>query len=131
MFLILALLLFAPAVQQTADSPKPVYSTCNLSEPVKFRVSGGIIAGSRIDSTTIAYPEKAKSLNVEGTVRLGAVIGPEGNVCELTVISGPKELIEASVEVAKQFRYKPFALNGKAVPVSTTIDLKFVLERKK
>jgi hypothetical protein len=57
------------------------------------------------------------------------VVGTDGAIKELEVVSGPKDLIEVSVEAVKQWRYRVTKLNGVPVEVLTTIDIVFTLFR--
>ncbi len=57
-----------------------------------------------------------------------AVIGKDGIIRDLSVVSGPPELTSAALDAVKQWRYKPYLLNGEVVEVETTINVNFVLE---
>jgi len=93
----------------------------------RVRVSSGVIAGQRIDSTRPMYPPLAKSARIQGTVRLAATISKQGVIENLRVLSGHPMLIQAAMDAAKQFRYRPYILNGEPVEVETTIDVNFTL----
>jgi outer membrane biosynthesis protein TonB len=58
---------------------------------------------------------------------LAAVIGKDGGVKDLRVISGPRELVDASIGAVQQWRYKPFLLMGDPVEVDTNITVNFTL----
>lgn len=73
------------------------------------------------------YPSEAREKHIQGLVRIRAVINSQGIPDRLQVLKGPPELIPASLEAVKQWRYKPYELNGKAVSVETSIEIKFVL----
>jgi protein TonB len=73
------------------------------------------------------YPKKARKKHVEGVVRLHAIIGKDGAVRELAVISGDPLLTDAALKAVRQWRYMPTLLNGEPVEVDTTIDVNFVL----
>jgi len=70
-----------------------------------------------------AYPESARQNHIEGTVVLRTVIDKDGNIRELTPLSGPKELIGA----VEQWRYKLYTLNDRPVEVETRITVNFRL----
>jgi len=76
---------------------------------------------------TPAYPVIARSMGLGGEVVLEAVISTEGRVEKLHVISGHPLLQQAAIEAVKDWRYKPYLLNGKAVEVDTTITIRFSL----
>ena len=71
------------------------------------------------------YPEDAKKAQIQGKVQLEAVIGKTGEVEQLKVISGPKELQRSALDAVRQWTYKPFLLNGAPVEVKTTIDVTY------
>jgi len=77
-----------------------------------------------------AYPALARQTRIQGTVRLHAIIGTDGHVEELEVISGHPLLVQAAMEAARKWRYAPTTWNGQPVEVDTTIDVIFFLEEK-
>jgi len=74
------------------------------------------------------YPEVAKRAGIQGKVVLQAVIGKDGVVQYLKALEGHPLLISAALSAAKDWKYKPYRLNGKAVAVETTITVNFTLE---
>lgn len=64
---------------------------------------------------------------IQGTVQLHVVIGIEGNVKQVDVLSGPPELTAAATDAVKQWRYQPTLLNGDPVEVDTTVSISFAL----
>ena len=91
------------------------------------RVAGGVMARKLISKVVPVYPEAARSAGVEGTVVLHAMIGKDGGVKELTVVSGPAVLQASAVDAARQWVYKPYLLNGEAARVETTISVVYRL----
>jgi protein TonB len=75
------------------------------------------------------YPEQAKKDRVEGKVVLAAVIGKDGTVENLRVVSGPSPLQPSALDAVRQWRYKPYLLNGEPVEVDTTIRVVYTLEK--
>lgn len=73
------------------------------------------------------YPAIAKIARVSGTVELRAIIGRDGSVSSIEVLSGNPLLARAAVEAARQWRYRPTILDGEAVEVETRITVNFVL----
>ncbi|MBI1750174.1 MAG: TonB family protein [Acidobacteria bacterium] len=73
------------------------------------------------------YPPLAKQRYIEGLVRLEVYVSREGAVEDIKVLSGNMLLVPAAVEAVKQWRYTPVAVDGKPVPVVTTIDIEFRL----
>jgi len=60
-------------------------------------------------------------------VQLEATISKDGNVTNLKVVSGHPILARAAVEAVKQWKYKPYLLNGSAVEIDTQIAVNFKL----
>ncbi len=73
------------------------------------------------------YPPLARIARVQGTVRLKAVIGKDGEIEEVKVIEGRPLLVNAVMDAVKQWRYQPTLRNGKPVKVVTEIDINFSL----
>lgn len=93
----------------------------------RVRVSEGVSKALVIKKVPPTYPQEARDQRVEGTVVMKAEISTEGDVTELTVVSGPGLLAPAAVEAAKQWKYRPYLLNGEPVAVETQITLSFQL----
>lgn len=91
------------------------------------RISGGVMAGQILQKTTPVYPPIARAAHVGGTVVLHAIIGKDGSIQNLSVISGPPMLVGAATDAVKQWRYKPYLLNGDPTEVDTTITVNFNL----
>jgi TonB family protein len=92
-----------------------------------IRVSGGVIAGQIVSKVNPVYPQEAKEQGIQGAVVLHAIIGADGTVQELVVISGPPELQKSAIEAVKQWVYKPYLLNGDPQEVDTTITVNYSL----
>jgi protein TonB len=75
------------------------------------------------------YPAAARLMHIAGPVRLRAVIGKDGGVTELEVLSGNPILVQAAVDAVREWRYRPTRLNEEAVEVETYITVNFVLHQ--
>ena len=73
------------------------------------------------------YPALARQARVQGTVVLRAVISREGAIENLQVLSGHPLLVKSAMEAVRQWRYRPYVLNGEAVEVETQVTVNFVL----
>jgi len=93
----------------------------------KVRVSAGVVEGLLIHQVIPQYPPLAREARIQGTVVLRAVIGKDGTVLSLHVLSGHFMLIQAATAAVRQWRYKPYYLNGEAVEVESQINIDFVL----
>ena len=75
------------------------------------------------------YPPLAKQARIQGVVRFNAVIGKDGTIQNLKVVSGHPLLVPAALEAVKQWVYQPTLLNGEPVEVVTQIDVNFTLSQ--
>jgi len=91
-----------------------------------FRTSR-ILEGSLIRRVQPVYPPLAKSWRVQGAVVLTALIGKEGTIENLRLISGHPMLVPAAIAAVSQWRYKPYILNGEVIEVETQITVNFIL----
>jgi len=106
---------------KTAMVPKLAAPTI----PKRIRVSQGVIKGMLLQKVEPKYPMIAKSARVQGTVELSAVISKTGEIQNLQVVSGHPVLVPAAIEAVKQWRYRPFLLNGEPIEVESTIIVTF------
>ena len=90
-------------------------------------VGGNVQAAKLIYQPKPLYPTLARAARVSGVVRFTAIIGREGAIENLTLISGPALLVVAAQDAVKQWRYKPTLLNNEPVEVVTQIDVIFTL----
>lgn len=73
------------------------------------------------------YPVRARMEGIQGSVLLRAIIGENGNVCNLRVVSGDPLLAASAMAAVRQWQYKPYMINGQPVNVDTTITVTFHL----
>jgi protein TonB len=71
------------------------------------------------------YPPIAKQAHVQGAVVLHAIIGKDGRIKNLSVISGNAMLTQAAVDAVQNWKYKPYLLNGEPTEVDTTVTVNF------
>ena len=90
-------------------------------------VAGGVMAGMQQQVIPPLYPAEAKADKKEGTVILHAIIGKDGSIKDLRVISGPEMFRDSAVRAVQQWKYKPYRLMGQPVDVDTTITVNFRL----
>jgi len=74
-----------------------------------------------------AYPPLARAARIQGPVVLQAVISKSGTIENLQVLSGHPMLVRAALDAVRQWRYRPYFLNGEAVEVETQITVNFIL----
>jgi TonB family protein len=83
--------------------------------------------GSLLHRVEPLYPEDARLQQIQGAVVLEVRIGGDGAVQEVQTISGPAELVQASMDAVKQWRFKPNLVDGRPTPMQTRITLNFRL----
>ncbi|MBK5290627.1 MAG: energy transducer TonB, partial [Acidobacteriia bacterium] len=74
-----------------------------------------------------AYPPLARQARIQGVVRFTAVIGKDGAIANLQLISGHPLLVQSAQDAVKQWVYQPTLLNSEPVEVITQIDVNFTL----
>jgi protein TonB len=105
-------------------TPKPVVKAAT---PKKVAISSGVATGLLIQQVKPIYPPIAKAARQSGTVVLQATISKTGTIEGLHVISGNAMLQQAALDAVRNWRYKPYMLNGEPVEVDTTINVVFNL----
>jgi TonB family protein len=96
-------------------------------QPTRVRVSQGVSMGLLAYRVQPDYPPGARRARVQGTVILRAVIGRDGSIEKLTLVSGHPMLVPAAIAAVNQWRYKPYLLSGNPVEVDTEILVNFQL----
>ena len=91
------------------------------------RVPGGVMAGYLMNRVNPDYPVHAKLNHIQGVIILHGIIGKDGHVKRLDVITGPGELQGAAYQAVKQWVYRPYLLNGEPTEIDTTITINFQL----
>jgi TonB family protein len=99
-----------------------------VAPPKKINVSGGVLQANAIKKVQPPYPPEAKFGRVQGVVKVQVLISEDGNVIDATIISGPEELREVSVNAAKQWLFKPTELSGVPVRVQGVLTFNFALQ---
>ena len=125
-----ALALSGLAMGQTQDqaSPnQPPTSQTQPDAPEHVRVQAGVTRGMLIKKVPPKYPKKARKNHIEGTVILHAKISKEGDIADLSVISGDPMLTQAALDAVKEWKYRPYLVEGKPVAVETEIRVNFQL----
>ncbi|MGA9884138.1 MAG: TonB family protein [Candidatus Acidiferrales bacterium] len=99
-----------------------------VSRDRPMRQSEGVMTARLLLRVQPEYPRLATLLHLSGVVRLRAIIGTDGSVQQLEVLSGNPILTRAAVLAVRQWRYEPTQLNGQPVEVETSITVTFVLD---
>ena len=95
--------------------------------PKQLSVSADEMQQNILTKAVPVYPPAAKKARIQGKVTLDAVIGTDGHVENLRVLSGPQELQQSSLDAVRQWTYKPYLLNGDPIEVETTVNVVYML----
>lgn len=113
----------APAPPRALPKPAPP----KPAAPKLVHVGGNIEAARLIEGTPPAYPVLAREARVQGTVLMDAIIGKDGKIEKLSVVSGNPLLVTAAMNAVEHWVYQPTLLNGQPTAVSTEITVHFRL----
>jgi len=117
-----------PGLSSVPLPAAPPMPPVHIAKPVgPLRISAGVAAGQLIVPIQPRYPAIAQQARVQGTVVVYAIIGTDGRIASLRVLSGPPLLVPAAAEAIQHARYRPWTLNGQPVEVETTINVVFSL----
>jgi TonB family protein len=112
-----------------SEPPTPPAPGAPAAQGPRLRIGGNVQSTKLSYQPRPAYPPLAKQAHIQGTVKLDAIIGKDGNVLNLSVISGHPLLVPTALEAVKQWVYQPTLLNGNPVEVETEIDVNFTLSQ--
>jgi protein TonB len=104
-------------VAANAALPKP--------GPGVVRVSQGVSQGLLMKKVAPVYPGLAQKLQLEGTVQLLATVDQNGAISKVQVLSGDSMLAKAAVDAVRQWKYRPYLLNGQPIEIETQITMVF------
>ncbi|MGA7647520.1 MAG: TonB family protein [Terriglobales bacterium] len=93
--------------------------------PVAVKISQGVSQGLLIKKVTPQYPPAALRFHTQGAVQIEVTIDKEGYVTNPKVLSGSPVLAQAALEAVRQWRYKPYYLDGAPVEIQTQITVNF------
>jgi periplasmic protein TonB len=88
-------------------------------------ISQGVSQGLLIRKVQPSYPPNALRMRVEGSVQLLATISRTGAISGVKILSGDKMLTKAATDAVKQWKYKPYLLNGEPVEIQTQVTVIF------
>jgi TonB family protein len=111
----------APFPENTGSAP--------TGRPQRIRVGGNVQQANLIKKVTPLYPPDAKTRGIQGVVRFLAIIGKDGTITNLSLVSGPLALYRSAHDAVEQWVYRPTQLNGEPVEVVTTLEVNYTLSR--
>ena len=86
-----------------------------------------MMEGNLLHKVQPEYPAMARATRLQGTVVLRAIIGKDGRITNVRLLSGHPMLVKAAIDAVSQWRYRPYYLNGEPVEVETQITVNFIL----
>lgn len=115
-----------PVAPPKAEAKAPVAAK---NEIPRIKLGGYVLEAKLIHRVVPVYPAPARLVRASGNVQLQAVIGRDGRIQEIKVVSGHPMLVPAAIEAVRQWIYQPTTLNGEPVEVDTVITVTFTLAR--
>ena len=111
-----------------APPPPPPVKAAAPAAPQRIRVGGNVQEARLSKKVVPTYPPLARSARISGVVRFNAVIGTDGRIQNLQLVSGHPLLVPSAQAAVSQWVYQPTLLNGEPVEVMTQIDVNFTLQ---
>ena len=121
---LLTLVLFS---SEASRGQSAVSTEKNLQTEGNISIQADKASANVIKKVDPIYPPLAKQIRLQGIVRLQIVVAKSGAVSSVAVLSGHPLLVQAAINAAKQWEYKPFLVDGQAVSIRTVIEVPFSL----
>jgi protein TonB len=107
-----------------ANTPPAAASVTEAAERVQMSAGAAEVVSHHVNPD---YPLLARQMKVQGSVILQALIGRDGTIQDLHVLTGPPILANAAEEAVRQWRFKPHYLGSEAVETQTKITVNFTI----
>ena len=117
----------ASSKASAAENPAPDGSTSGLIEGRYVRLKPDLAESLLDERVEPEYPDAARRAHIQGSVVLETLIGANGKVQEVTPVSGPPQLADAAAAAVRQWKYKPFTVDGQKTPIRTQVTVTFML----
>ena len=104
-----------------ASGNKPPEAALPAIEPVSLPEA--TVRGLLVQQADPVYPDTAKGQ--QGTVVLAVLIGRDGTVQDAKFLQGSLAFARSAIDAVKQWKFKPYTMNGRAVSVQTLLTLSF------
>jgi TonB family protein len=108
--------------------PAPRPTSAEASVPGRIRQGGFVQQAMLLGQSKPVYPTAAKLAGTEGAVIMEIVVGRDGRVLDIKVISGAPVLTAAALDAVRRWCYTPTKLNGQPVEVVATVTVNFELQ---
>jgi TonB family protein len=106
----------------------PATAQQDTSEPTRVRISEAVLKAFLLHKVLPEYPEDALKRGIEGTVTTDVFIDSEGNVERTANADGNSTLVAAVTDAVKQWKFKPYYLKRKPIPIESQVTLTFELK---
>jgi TonB family protein len=117
----------ASSIQSAAQRSKlPVVADSSLTDDHFVRLKPELAESLLDQRIEPDYPEAARRAHIQGSVVLETLIGANGRVQQISPVSGNPDLAESATAAVRQWRYKPFTVDGKKVPIRTQVIVTFL-----
>jgi TonB family protein len=93
----------------------------------RVRVGGAVKPPRRVHNVDPDYPQEAQAAGIEGMVVLDIVVGVDGSVIQIDVVTSIPELDQAAIDAARQWRFETTLLNGEPIEVAMNVTINFTL----
>jgi protein TonB len=110
-----------------STNPPPIAASTTKAHPQTLIISH-LDEGMLLRRVQPVYPRIAIATHTQGSVVLSALINTRGEIEGLQVVSGPGLLVQSALEAVKQWRYRPYILNGTPIEVQTQVTVNFSLQ---
>ena len=117
------------AQESKSEAPRAEQQS-EQQRPKRVRVSEGVAKALLIKKAEPEYPQEARDQRIQGAVVLQIEISEAGDLKDARLISGHPLLAPPAIEAVKQWKYKPYLLNGEPVQVETRVTVDFRLDPK-
>ncbi len=98
-----------------ADAAMPAIEPVNVAELTERALLA--------DQPAMSYPASAKGQ--QGTVILQVLIGRDGTVQDAKFVQGSLAFARTAIDGVRQWKFKPYTMNGRPVSVQTSLTIKF------
>jgi TonB family protein len=95
--------------------------------PKLVEILPGDLSVTLLHAVSPEYPPVARTMGLEGTVVVQAIIGKDGHTRNSHAVSGPKLLQKAALDAVNGYLYRPILFNGQPVELTTTVNVTFKL----
>jgi TonB family protein len=125
---LIALFVFIAGRPFAQTQPPPAASPSTASAPRRTQVDADTASALIVQKAPLKYPDAARNAGIQGTVVLRIVTTYSGDVKDLTVVSGDPMLAQAAAEAVKQWKYKPYLVDGSPTEMETQVSINFHLK---